>query len=106
MDANEPELVAIHKNDGQGRVLPQTRETFGAFLVQWTGGPSLYSEVHGHPRLPMRHAHVAIGTAHRDAWMRCMKAALDHPDVGADVRQYLLVRFAEVADFLRNAPGA
>ena len=106
MDAHEPALVAVHRGDGHGRVSPVTRESFGAFLVEWLGGPAVYSSVHGHPRLRMRHRHVAIGTDLRDAWLRCMTAALDHSTVDSEVRAYLTRRFAEVADFLRNREGA
>lgn len=106
MDAHEPALVAVHATDGEGRVTQRVRDNFAAFLVEWLGGPSVYSSVHGHPRLRMRHRHVPIGTDQRDAWLRCMNAALEHPTVSADVRDYLARRFAEVADFLRNVPGA
>jgi hemoglobin len=102
MDENEPALVAVHRTDDNGRVTPVVREHFSAFLVEWLGGPQIYSTVHGHPRLRMRHGHVPIGTDLRDAWLRCMNAALDHPTVNPDVRGYLVRRFAEVADFLRN----
>jgi hemoglobin len=102
MDAHEPALVAVHRTDEHGRVSPGVRESFSKFLVEWLGGPNVYSSVHGHPRLRMRHRHIAIGVDHRDAWLRCMNAALDHPSVDPDVRAYLGRRFAEVADFLRN----
>lgn len=105
MDAHEPALVAVHQRDAQGRVDAGVRERFASFLVQWLGGPDDYSRAHGHPRLRMRHGHVPIGTLHRDAWLRCMNAALDHPDVTPEVRTYLQRRFAEVADFLRNREG-
>ena len=72
--------------------------------MEWLGVPRVYSTVHGHPRLRMRHRHVPIGTDQRDAWLRCMNVALEHPEVDADVRDYLRQRFAEVADFLRNRP--
>jgi hemoglobin len=106
MDAHEPALVAVHPNDGQGHVSKTVRDNFAAFLVEWLGGPKVYSTVHGHPRLRMRHGHVPIGAEQRDAWLRCMNAALDDPGVSPDVRDYLQRRFAEVADFLRNRPGA
>ncbi|MBL8608839.1 MAG: group II truncated hemoglobin [Myxococcales bacterium] len=104
MDASEPALVAIHETDG-AKVSAGTRERFTLFLVEWLGGPPIYSPVHGHPRLRMRHAKVAIGTDMRDAWLRCMNAALVDvvPDDG--VREYLAARFAEVADFMRNREG-
>lgn len=102
MDEHEPALVAVHRTDGAGKVAPLVRERFAAFLVEWLGGPADYSREHGHPRLRMRHAHVPIGVEMRDAWLRCMNAALEDPSVDDDVRGYLRRRFAEVADFLRN----
>ncbi len=105
MDAHEPALVAVHRTDASGtRVAADVRERFGSFLVQWLGGPSDYSRAHGHPRLRMRHAHVPVDLAMRDAWLRCMNAALEDPSVTEEVRGYLRARFAEVADFLRNRP--
>jgi hemoglobin len=103
MDEHEPDLVAVHRRDESGeKVAPIVRERFTLFLVEWLGGPNDYSTAHGHPRLRLRHGHVPIGVDLRDAWLRCMNAALDHPDVSDDVRSYLRRRFAEVADFLRN----
>ncbi len=103
MDAHEPALVAVHRRDeGEARVAPIVRERFTAFLIEWLGGPADYSRANGHPRLRMRHGHVAVDIAMRDAWLRCMNAALDDPSVNEDVRAYLQRRFAEVADFLRN----
>ncbi|SFK99114.1 globin [Geodermatophilus ruber] len=48
-----------------------------AFLTQYWGGPTTYSEQRGHPRLRMRHAPFAIGAAQRDAWLSHMRAAVD-----------------------------
>ena len=103
MDAHEPALVQLHRRDDSGtRVAPIVRERFTAFLVEWLGGPDDYSKANGHPRLRMRHIDVAVDVAMRDAWLRCMNAALDDPSVHEEVRTYLTERFAEVADFLRN----
>jgi hemoglobin len=105
MDAHEPPLARLHPLDDAGRVDRTTRDRFALFLVQWLGGPSDYSAVHGHPRLRMRHGHVPVDLAMRDAWLRAMTRALDARAVEGDVRAFLDVRFAEVADFLRNTPG-
>lgn len=103
MDAHEPALVALHRRDASGNaVAPIVRERFTAFLIEWLGGPNDYSTANGHPRLRMRHGRVPVDEAMRDAWLRCMNAALDDPTVDDDVRGYLRRRFAEVADFLRN----
>ena len=48
-----------------------------AFLEQYWGGPTTYSDHRGHPRLRMRHAPFAIGPAERDAWLHHMREAVD-----------------------------
>jgi len=102
MDANEPALAKLHELDAQGRVSRAMRDRFGMFLIGWLGGPQTYMATHGHPRLRMRHARVPVDASMRDAWLRCMKAAMDARKVDGEVRSFLEARFAEVADFLRN----
>lgn len=104
MESNEPALAALHKQDSPGKISRNSRDRFALFLVGWLGGPQDYIEIHGHPRLRMRHGAVPIDSAARDAWLRCMAVALDGGDVDADTRRYLDGRFREVADFLRNRP--
>jgi hemoglobin len=102
MERSEPALAALHELDGQGKVSRRNRDRFGSFLVGWLGGPDDYVRENGHPRLRMRHARVPVGTAMRDAWVRCMTAAMDECEVPGPTRAFLRARFAEVADFLRN----
>lgn len=102
MDASEPELAHLHEVDENGHVSAKTRERFAHFLVEWLGGPSVYSSVHGHPRLRMRHAKVKVDAAMRDAWLRCMQKAMDDLGVSGELRAFLDGRFAEVAAFLVN----
>lgn len=104
MDAHEPALAALHVREG-GKISRGSRDRFASFLMGWLGGPDDYVRAHGHPRLRMRHGHVAVDVAMRDAWLRCMTRALDHADVPSPVRRWLEQRFAEVADFLRNRPA-
>ena len=82
--------------------LKQSREKLFMFLSGWSGGPQLYLERFGHPRLRMRHMPFAIGTAERDQWLWCMNKALDESGLDPGVADYLKVRFADAADFLRN----
>jgi hemoglobin len=98
-------LAKLHNCDESGRVSEGSRRRFELFLVEWLGGPSVYSSAHGHPRLRMRHAHVPVTKAMRDAWMDCMHHALDTAGVSGTVREFLNVRFDEVATFLVNRPG-
>lgn len=46
------------------------------FLTGWLGGPQLYIERRGHPRLRARHLPFAIDAAASAAWMLCMQKAL------------------------------
>lgn len=104
MELTEPALTALHELDADGRVSASSRENFALFLVEWLGGPRQFSATRGHPRLRMRHGRIAIGEPERDAWLRCMTRALDAQGVTGDVRAFLDARFADVANFLRNAP--
>ena len=72
------------------------------FLSGWMGGPQLYVEKFGHPRLRMRHMPFRIGLVERDQWIWCMNKALDESHIDARVVQYLKGRLAETANFLRN----
>lgn len=105
MDTDEPALARLHELDAAGRVNRGTRERFGLFLIGWLGGPQHYMTQHGHPRLRMRHGHVPVDTAMRDAWLRAMRTAMDARGVSGGLRRFLDDRFAQVADFLRNSEG-
>lgn len=102
MTEREPALARLHPCDAEGRVARTSRDRFALFLIGWLGGPQDYIEQHGHPRLRMRHARVSVNVAMRDAWLRCMTAAMDDQGVGGHVRSFLDSRFGEVADFIRN----
>jgi len=82
--------------------LERSREKLFMFLSGWSGGPQLYMERFGHPRLRMRHMPFSIGTVERDQWLWCMNKALDESGIDSHVVEYLKVRFAEVADAMRN----
>ena len=91
------QLRALHPKS-----LRQSREKFFMFLSGWTGGPQLYMEKYGHPRLRMRHVPFSIGAVERDQWIWCMHKALDESKIDPRVVEYLKARFAETAEFLRN----
>lgn len=104
MSEREPALARLHECDENGSVSQGSRDRFSLFLMLWLGGPQDYLAQQGHPRLRMRHAHVPVDIAMRDAWMRAMTAAMDELGVAGPVRTFLDGRFADVADFLRNRP--
>jgi hemoglobin len=61
--------------------LGPAEERLRLFLMQYWGGPHTYSDQRGHPRLRMRHAPFKIGPAERDAWLRCMRIAVDEAEL-------------------------
>lgn len=82
--------------------LESSRDKLHWFLVGWLGGPQLYMERFGHPRLRARHLPFAIGVAERDQWMLCMRRALEETVDDALLREVLAGSFAKVADHMMN----
>ena len=78
------------------------RENLALFLMQYFGGPALYAEKRGHPRLRMRHFPYSIGETESAAWLACMKSALDAVPVFAPVAPIMESYFANAAQFLQN----
>lgn len=94
------EIRAMHAEDLSG-----TKQVLKRYLCEWTGGPKLYSAERGHPRLRQRHLGFPIGDAERDAWLSCMRAALDETVADVDARQQIYAALAKLADWMRNQAG-
>lgn len=90
-------IRALHPAD-----LGQARERLFQFLSGWLGGPPLYAERHGPPRLRRAHAAFAIDAAARDAWMACMDQALGAVVRDPGLRDELRAAFMKVATALVN----
>lgn len=82
--------------------LDRARERLFEFLSGWSGGPNLYWERHGHPRLRARHLPFPIDREAAAAWMLCMTRAADELIPDPEFRAVLLRAFAGVADHMRN----
>lgn len=79
-----------------------TRQKFFMYLSGWLGGPPLYEQKWGHPRLRMRHMPFPIGDSEAEEWMRCMNLAIERSGVGADLADFLRERFGQLALHMRN----
>ena len=84
--------------------LKASREKLRLFLTGWTGGPQLYVEKFGHPKLRMRHFPFAISSRERDEWLWCMDRALAEQAMPEQVRSHLRERLHALADHMRNRP--
>jgi len=97
----EAEVIrAMHAPD-----LGPTKDVLKRYLGEWMGGPKHYSAERGHPRLRQRHMGFAIGDAERDAWLLCMRGALEETIEDADARQEIYGLMAKLADWMRNQAG-
>jgi hemoglobin len=79
-----------------------SRDKLYAYLVEWTGGPALYTPERGHPMLRARHLPFPIGEDEVDQWLECMAKALDNNEVDGDVRVFLDDRMTSLAGHMRN----
>jgi hemoglobin len=96
----EPDFAGIHvmhpvPNDS-------SRDKLFMFLSGWMGGPDLYIERYGHPRLRARHLGYAIGTKERDQWLRAMAWAMEDLGWDDELRVRLMNSFFQTADWMRN----
>ena len=89
----------LHPEDIQG-----SEDKLFWFLSGWLGGPQLYVEKFGHPRLRARHLPFSIGIEERDQWLYCMAQALKKMDLEPMFAEQLMSSFAQTADFMRNRP--
>ena len=93
-------IRAMHPAD-----LTSSRDKLYMFLSGWMGGPDLFVEKFGHPRLRGRHMPFAIGVAERDQWVACMVLAMEDVGLEEGIRAKLLENFFNTADFMRNKQG-
>ena len=90
-------IRALHPADLHG-----STDKLYKFLSGWLGGPPLYVEEFGHPMLRARHLPFPIESEDRDAWLLCMKRALDEIKLDPLVRMQLDQAFYKTADHMRN----
>lgn len=94
------ELRAMHPASLEG-----SSQKLYMFLSGWLGGPDLFVEKFGHPRLRGRHMPFSIGLQERDQWVACMLLAMEEVGIEPTIRAKLLENFFNTADFMRNKEG-
>jgi hemoglobin len=90
-------IRAMHGHD-----LTEIRSVLRLYLVEWLGGSKNYSATRGAPRLRARHLSFPIGPAERDAWMTCMRGALEEVVPDAELRGELEAAFLRTANAIVN----
>ncbi|HTJ50034.1 MAG TPA: globin [Cyclobacteriaceae bacterium] len=72
------------------------------FLTQFLGGPALYSQVYGHPKLRARHMPHPIQQDDAVAWLQCMSAAINSLNIEQSLKDELFKTFIPTAMFMVN----
>ena len=72
------------------------------FLTQFLGGPQLYTQQYGHPKMRMRHMPHAIDSEAKDEWLRLMKQAIDETLEDKELGNALYNCFPQVAQHMMN----
>ena len=85
--------------------LHEAAERLLLFLEQYWGGPKTYQETRGHPRLRMRHAGFEIGPAQHDAWLACMKSAVEEIECAPELKEQLGTYMEFAAASMVNHPS-
>jgi hemoglobin len=99
--ADAATIRAMHEPD-----LGPTKAVLVKYLSEWLGGPRVYTPERGAPMLRRRHHAFDIDTGARDAWMACMRDALDQACADAALRDEIAAAFYKVADFIRNTESS
>ncbi|WP_416151241.1 globin [Salipaludibacillus sp. HK11] len=93
-----PDLVEIFPDD-----LTETARKQKQFLTQFFGGPSLYTQEHGHPMLRARHMPFSITPKRGEAWLSCMAQALVDTRIEEPLRTALFERLSYTARHMINS---
>jgi hemoglobin len=97
LDDRYHELRAVHP-----ATLDSARDKLYWFLSGWLGGPSLYIDKFGHPRLRARHLPFRITSVERDQWMACMVQAMHDQTLDQGLIEALTKALYGTADWMRN----
>ncbi len=88
---------AIHPPSLEG-----SRAKLHDYLTGYLGGPQLYIEKYGHPRLRSRHFVAPIGPAERDGWLLCFRRAMEETIENEKLRAIIWEPVERLAYHMQN----
>ena len=91
------EVRAIHQAD-----LSSAKSKLFKFLSGWLGGPDLFAQEYGHPRLKQRHFPFQVTEQGRDQWMLCMNKALYEVAMPDELRKNIKQALLDLATHMIN----
>ncbi len=96
--AEASDLLALF----EGRSLERYEMRLEEFLSGWLGGPALYQHRHGLPMLREGHRSIRIDAKLKNAWLLCMRDAIDASIEDEALRLKLFGAFSRMAESLVN----
>jgi hemoglobin len=93
-----PQISRLFKTDKE-----IIKEKQRLFLTQFFGGPAIYSEQHGHPRMRARHMPHPISEDDAMAWLSCMSAAITTLPIDDSLKDEMFRRLVPTAMFMVNS---
>ena len=72
------------------------------YLTGYLGGPPVYVEKYGHPRLRSRHFGAARGPEERDEWIMCFRRAMDETIEHPQLREIIWQPIERLAFHMQN----
>lgn len=91
-------IRGMHPDD-----LTVARDKLSLFLSGWLGGEKFFAKKYGPIMIPKAHAHLEIAEAERNAWLACMKIAVDEQDYDPEFKVYLMEQLYVPAERCRIA---
>lgn len=88
---------AIHPQDLSG-----SEAKLYDYLTGYLGGPPVYVEKYGHPRLRSRHFGAPIGVAERDEWLLCFSMAMEETITNPKLRDIIWAPVERLAHHMQN----
>nr|WP_204330363.1 group II truncated hemoglobin [Rhizobium phaseoli] len=82
--------------------LTGSEEKFYEYMSGYLGGPPLYTDKRGHPRLRSRHFVAEIGAVERDEWLLCFRRALDETISSQALRDLIWAPVERLAYHMQN----
>lgn len=89
-------ILAMHQEP-----LTVSRDKLATFLCGWLGGPKMYAREYGPMAIPAAHAHLTIDGPERDAWLLCMKRAVDEQPWEPSFKEYFMRAITVPAERVR-----
>lgn len=99
------ECLNTHELTDDGKIPDLVKKKLFMFLCGWFGGPNLYVETYGHPKMRARHLHVKITEVEREQWLFCMWHALKNHSIKIPKDDYYRFEgsFKALASRIQNA---